>query len=64
MNNKIYDLVLFVGGTALTLLGFFGTIRYGQLFHYGATVWYDILFMIIGVSMIVFGFVRRSWDKK
>lgn len=64
MKNKVYDMILFVGGTGITLLGFFGTLHMGIFFSPYSNNWYDILFMIIGVSMIVFGFVRRSWNEK
>lgn len=64
MNNKIYDIIFFVGGTVLMLLGLFSTLDEWEGFFSDATDWYDILLMITGISMIVFGFVRNSWDKQ
>ena len=66
MNNKVYDVLFFVGGSALTLLGFFTTYNESSenFFNRYKTDWYDFLFIIVGISMIVFGFVRRSWGKK
>ncbi|MCH7722943.1 MAG: hypothetical protein IIC76_06325 [Bacteroidetes bacterium] len=62
--DKIYDVVLLVGGSALTLYGYMfmqRMIPYSSgLYIRHFKVWSDIYFFI-GIIMIVFGFVRRSW---
>ena len=64
LKNKIFDVVNFVGGTVITLFGFFSTRDEYGFFSEDSTEWDGILFIIVGVSMIVFGFVRRNWYKK
>jgi hypothetical protein len=71
MKDKIFDVILFVGGVVIILVGVFSTYGYwfgtsptGYLFHPDSTNWSNFTLMIIGVAMIVFGFVRRSWRKK
>ena len=62
MKDKIYDIVLFVGGITLAL-GLFSTYKDERFLHFYYTNWVNMMFMIIGVAMIVMGFVRRSWKK-
>jgi uncharacterized membrane protein YedE/YeeE len=69
MKNKIYDVILFVGGAFIFTISLTGGYSGGAILRGGISrstgfVFWSIIGMAIGVSMIVFGFLRRSWNKK
>jgi len=71
MKEKIIDFCLFIGGTFLSVLSLAGGYysRGGRDMFMGYNTssgfkdW-SIITLAIGISMIAFGFLRRSWRKK
>lgn len=69
--NRRIELILFVGGTFLFMVNLTGGYysRGGSDFLGGYSSssgfrWWANLGMAIGISMIVYGFLRKSWRKK
>ncbi len=69
MKNKILDVIFFIGGTIITIYsigaGIYhksGKIKLGAS-RLGLSDW-AIIGLTLGICMIVFGFLRRNWDKK
>ncbi|MBV6419397.1 MAG: hypothetical protein DAHOPDDO_00613 [Ignavibacteriaceae bacterium] len=61
MKDKIFDSVLFIGGTFITVFNLssgFTSFGYFTLSRYAA------IGLAIGICMIVFGFLRRNWNKR
>lgn len=75
--DKIIELILFIGGTFIFVVslsgGYYSRGGSNSLFKSpfssgfssssGFEVW-SVIGMAIGISMIVFGFLRRSWNKQ
>jgi hypothetical protein len=59
MKNKIYDVIFFVGGAFIVVYSLFA----GQMPLGGFSDWWGGA-IAVGVSLIVIGFLRRSWNKK
>ncbi len=65
MKNKVYDVILFVGGSFITLTSIIGGLRWETL-RGTWRGWEDwaIIGIVVGICMIIFGFLRRNWNKK
>ena len=60
MKNKIYDVIFFVGGAFIVV---YSLVAGHNAFSGGFRNWAGGA-IAVGVSLIVIGFLRRSWNKK
>jgi hypothetical protein len=69
MKNKIYDILFFIGGAFLFIISLTGGYTGGAVRRDGISSGagfepWSVIGMAIGVSMIVLGFLRLSWNRK
>lgn len=62
--DKIFDVIFFIGGTFVSIVSFLGGMSHSMYGNINGLKSGAVIGVASGICLIVFGFLRRGWNKK